>query len=114
MLYKIAHLDEWENAREMGRLDGTAVDLADGFIHFSTAAQLRETLNKHYRQDSAALMLISIDPERLPSDALRWEPARGGDLFPHLYVPLPFSAVIAERRLERHADGSFDLPEIAQ
>lgn len=110
-IYKVAEREIWDAARAAGRLEGTAVDLADGYIHFSTAHQLRETLERHYR-GRAGLVLATVDPEAL-GEALRWEPSRGGALFPHLYAPLPMSAVIAERPLAARADGGFDLPEIA-
>lgn len=110
-IYKIASQADWDAARRSGRLDGTPVDLADGYIHFSTASQLGETLHKHYRGRSG-LVLATIDPALLPQD-LKWEPSRGGQLFPHLYAPLPLTAVIAERVLYVREDGGFDVPEIA-
>lgn len=110
-IYKIASAEDWAAAEASGALAGTPVDLADGYIHFSTAAQLRETLEKHYR-GAAGLVLATIDPDRLPVP-LTWEPSRGGQLFPHLYAPLPMSAVTAARPLAARADGGFDLPEIA-
>lgn len=109
-VYKIASQSDWEGARAQGYLSGTPADLADGYIHFSTAAQLAETLDKHYRSQSG-LVLATIDPDLLPQ-GLEWEPSRGGQLFPHLYVALPLSAVIAERALDARPDGGFDLPEI--
>lgn len=109
-IYKIASVDDWERAKARGELIGTPVDLADGYIHFSTAEQLAETLGKHYAGKSG-LILATVDPDLLQQE-LRWEPSRGGQLFPHLYAPLPMSAVIAERRLDARADGGFDLPEI--
>lgn len=109
-IYKIATKSDWDAARTQGQLVGTAVDIADGYIHFSTAAQLAETLEKHYR-GQPDLVLATIDPDLLPQ-GLKWEPSRGGQLFPHLYAPLPFSAVIAARDLDARPDGGFDLPEI--
>ncbi|RDE08904.1 DUF952 domain-containing protein [Pelagibacterium lacus] len=110
LIYKIASRADWDRAREDGQLLGTSVDLADGYIHFSTAAQLAETLDKHYRGQSG-LVLATVDPALLPQE-LAWEPSRGGQLFPHLYAPLPLSAVIAEHVLNARADGGFDLPEL--
>lgn len=111
-IYKITSRRDWQEAEKAGSLAGTAVDLADGYIHFSTASQLAETLDKHYR-GRAGLVLATIDPDLLPTP-LRWERSRGGDLFPHLYAPLPMSAVIAARPLDaRPEDGGFDLPELA-
>ncbi|WP_404406288.1 DUF952 domain-containing protein [Pelagibacterium halotolerans] len=109
-IYKIATKADWEAAWAAGELKGTPIDLADGYIHFSTADQLAETLDKHYRGRSE-LVLATIDPGLLP-EGLKWEPSRGGALFPHLYAALPMSAVIAERALDARPDGGFDLPEI--
>lgn len=110
-IYKIASTQDWANARKSGELAGTPVDIADGYIHFSTAAQLPETLDKHYR-GATGLVLATIDPDLIGTD-LVWEPSRGGQLFPHLYAPLPMAAVIAERDLAARPDGRFDLPEIS-
>ena len=109
-IYKIASKAEWDAALAAGELAGTAADLADGYIHFSTAQQLAETLSKHYRGQSG-LVLAVIDPDLLPTP-LKWEPSRGGALFPHLYAPLPMSAVIGHRELNAQPDGSFDLGDI--
>lgn len=106
-IYKIAARAEWEEAQEQGALAGTRADRADGYIHLSTAGQLAETLDKHYR-GRAGLVLIAVDPAVLAAD-LRWEPARGGTLFPHLYAPLPLSAVLWHRPLDARPDGGFDL-----
>ena len=109
-IYKIAALAEWSAAKSAGQLDGTAVDLADGYIHFSTAEQLAETLDKHYR-GRAGLVVARVDPDLIAAE-LRWEPSRGGELFPHLYAPLPMAAVAAEFLLDAGPDGSFDLSEV--
>ena len=95
-----------------GRFDGAPVDLADGFIHFSTAAQLRGTAAKHFA-GQADLVLAAIRAEALDPAALRWEPSRGGDLFPHLYAPLPMSAVAFVRNLPLGADGAHQFGELA-
>ena len=91
-----------------GPFEGTAKDKEDGFIHFSTGEQLIETLKLHYRHTERVLVIASIDADIL-GDALRWEPSRNGDLFPHLYAPLPSDAV--GRTLFTHyftlADSSF-------
>lgn len=109
-IFKIATRSDWDAARAAGHLAGTPVDLADGYIHFSTPAQLAQTLERHYwgRSD---LVLLTVDPDRI-GVPLTWEPARDGDLFPHLYAPLPLTAVVAERPLDARPDGGFDLPEI--
>lgn len=85
-IYKILSRPEWDAARAAGRFDGSAVDLADGFIHFSTAAQAPETARRHFA-GQAGLVTLEIEAGDL-GEALKWEPSRGGDLFPHLYGPL--------------------------
>ena len=101
--YKIMGADEWRRALAEGRYEGSAVDLADGYVHMSTEAQLAETARRHYagRQD---LMLLSVDLTALGDD-LVWEPSRGGALFPHLYAPLPAAAVTASRAFSVTAEG---------
>jgi uncharacterized protein (DUF952 family) len=85
LIYKIATGDEWRAALASGRYDGAPVDLADGFIHFSTAAQALETAAKHFAGRDG-LVLVALDADAL-GDKLLWEPSRGGQLFPHLYRP---------------------------
>ena len=105
MTFKIISTGDWSAFRAAGRYAGSAVDLADGYIHMSTAAQVAETARKHYagRDD---LMLLTIDLDAL-GEALKWEPSRGGALFPHLYADLPLSAVTAALRFSVGADGAF-------
>jgi uncharacterized protein (DUF952 family) len=91
MIYKIFHKHEWDALRAAGTSDGAPVDVADGYIHFSTIAQAPETAAKHFAGDED-LMLLGIDPARLGDD-LRWEPSRGGALFPHLYRQLRLADV---------------------
>ena len=86
-IYKICPEPLWRDAEAAGRFDGAAIDLTDGFIHFSTAEQVRETAARHFAGEPE-LLLIAVDPEALGA-ALRYEPSRGGALFPHLYGPLP-------------------------
>lgn len=95
MIYKIVSRDAWEAALSAGRFDGAPVDRADGFIHFSTAAQVAETAAKHFRgQDN--LLIAAFETEGF-GGLLKWEPSRGGDLFPHLYDTLdPKRAVWCE------------------
>ncbi|MER2535353.1 MAG: DUF952 domain-containing protein [Rhizobiaceae bacterium] len=109
-IYKICPAALWREAERKGRFDGASVDLADGYIHFSTASQLRETAAKHFA-GQAGLLLISVDAGKLGA-ALRWEPSRGGALFPHLYAPLDLSAVIAAVPLPLGPDGRHAFPEI--
>lgn len=103
--YKIIDAAEWRTAVLAGRYDGSAVDLADGYIHLSTADQLPGTASKHYagRPD---LMLLSVDLKGI-EDSIVWEPSRGGALFPHVYGPLPVAAVTLARACAVAADGSF-------
>ena len=102
MIYKICHRDEWESAVDAGVFRGSPVDLADGFIHFSAAHQVKETAARHFAGLSD-LVLIEVDDLQLNEQQLKWEPSRGGDLFPHLYghlntddavrvMPLPLSS----------------------
>jgi uncharacterized protein (DUF952 family) len=85
-IYKILPRSEWQAAREAGTFEGSPVDLADGFIHFSTAAQAQETAARHFR-GQPDLVVLEVEAGDL-GEALRWEPSRGGALFPHLYGPL--------------------------
>ena len=103
-IYKLADRGEWALARASGAYEGSAVDRADGYIHISTTAQLAETARRHYA-GREGLVLVAIDPTAL-GEPLRWEPSRGGDLFPHLYAPLPMTAVRCERDLSVTADGA--------
>lgn len=82
ILYKILPADQWDAAQAVGLFTGSAVDLTDGFIHLSTDAQMRETAARHFAGQDG-LVLVGFREEDLPN--LRWEPSRGGDLFPHVY-----------------------------
>lgn len=101
--YKLVDRAEWDAARAAGAYAGSAVDLTDGYIHMSSAAQLAETARRHYagRRD---LLLVAVDLTAL-GKALKWEASRGGDLFPHLFAPLPVSAALEERGLSVDAEG---------
>lgn len=103
LIYKIFRADEWTAMQAEGQSHGAPVDLADGFVHFSTAAQLPETLSRHFAGENG-LMLLACDFTGVQDD-LRWEPSRGGDLFPHLYRPLRMSDIVWTRRIELTADG---------
>lgn len=92
--FKIVDAAEWAEARKAGAYAGSAVDLADGYIHLSTAEQVEETARRHYA-GRTGLRLLDVDLDRL--DAVKWEPSRGGALFPHQYGPLPVAAVLADR-----------------
>jgi uncharacterized protein (DUF952 family) len=108
-IYRSVPASLWREAERIGRLDGAPVDLADGFIHFSTAEQLRETGDKHFRGQND-LFLVTVDTGLL-HDALVYEPSRGGALFPHLYAPLPLEAVASVEPLPMNADGSHVFPK---
>lgn len=86
MIYKIFRADEWAAFEAAGQSDGAPIDVADGYIHFSTAEQAGETAAKHFAGEEG-LVLLACDAEALGAD-LKWEPSRGGALFPHLYRPL--------------------------
>ncbi|KQY80479.1 DUF952 domain-containing protein [Brevundimonas sp. Root1423] len=101
--YKLVDRAEWAAARAAGAYAGSAVDLADGYIHLSGADQLAETARRHYA-GRADLMLVAVDLQPLGED-LKWEASRGGALFPHLYAPLPVSAATHERPLSVDAGG---------
>jgi uncharacterized protein (DUF952 family) len=106
VIYKICPGALWREAERDGVFRGAPVDIADGFIHFSTAGQVVETAAKHFAGQSD-LLLIRVHAEKL-GDALKWEPSRGGALFPHLYGPLRLSDVHKVEPLplgtdERHA-----------
>lgn len=109
-LYKIVPEDLWQAARDAGVFDGAPIDRADGFIHFSTADQVRETAARHFAgQDS--LLLVAVNGDLL-GEALRFEVSRGGALFPHLYAPLPLSAVLWEKPLPLSETGAHLFPEL--
>jgi uncharacterized protein (DUF952 family) len=107
--YKILLPGEWAALRRDGSFAGAPVDLADGYIHMSTATQLDETLRKHFA-GMEELYIAAVDLAAL-GPLVRWEPSRGGALFPHLYGKLPLDAVVAHGPLVRHADGSARLPD---
>lgn len=108
-IYKIVSRDAWIRAVEDGVFAGAPVDLADGYIHFSGAAQLRETAARHFA-GQADLLLVAVAVDALGA-ALRWEPSRGGALFPHLYGPLDPSLAAAVIDLPLGPDGRHLFPE---
>lgn len=111
-IYKISDRMSWAAAEAAGLYTGSAHDERDGFIHFSTAAQARETAARHFAGQHD-LIIAAIEPQRLGS-ALTWEPARNGDLFPHLYASLPMSAVAWTKPLPLGADGAHVFPQEVQ
>ena len=110
IIYKIVPASLWQDARRAGLFTGAPVDHADGFIHFSTAAQVSETAARHFagQQD---LLLLAVDGDMLGA-ALVYEPSRGGALFPHLYAALPLDAVLWEKPLPLGPDGLHLFPEL--
>jgi uncharacterized protein (DUF952 family) len=110
-IYKVCDGAEWAAAERSGAYQGAPVDLADGYIHFSTAAQLGETLRKHFR-GRTGLVLVAVDAAALGA-ALRWEQSRGGDLFPHLYAALPTSAARWARPLPESPGGGHLPPDLS-
>jgi uncharacterized protein (DUF952 family) len=109
-IYKICDRTLWSKAKAEGQLLGAPVDIRDGFIHFSTAAQLAGTAAKHFA-GAIDLVLIAVDGDALGAE-LKWEISRGGEPFPHLYGPLPLDAVLSVRPLDDEIDGLRSLPEL--
>jgi uncharacterized protein (DUF952 family) len=112
LIFKIVHADEWAAAARDGLYRGSAKDRADGFLHFSTAPQLAETLRRYYA-GATDLLLVAVDEAALGA-ALKYEhaPSRGED-FPHLYGAVPVSAVLWARPIGRDASGGAILPPLA-
>lgn len=109
LIFKIVPEKLWREAEAAGTFKGAPVDLADGFIHFSTADQARETAEKHFTRQTD-LLLAAIDPTKL-GEALRYEPSRGGALFPHLYAPLSLTAVAWVKPLPLGENGQHVFPD---
>jgi uncharacterized protein (DUF952 family) len=107
LIYKIAPATAWRNAQVKGFFEGSGPDLADGFIHFSTRAQVEETARKWF-SGQTGLVLIGVDPQKLGA-SLRYEPSRGGALFPHLYGALPLDAVAFAKPLPLLPNGHHDF-----
>ena len=110
-IYKICDAAIWREAERSGVFRGAAIDLADGYIHFSTAEQAIETAARHFA-GQGDLVLASVDAGVL-GDRLKWEPSRGGALFPHLYGTLPMAAVRRVTPLPLGPDGRHVFPELA-
>jgi uncharacterized protein (DUF952 family) len=103
LIYKILRRPEWDAFRAAGHTAGAPVDLADGFIHFSTATQVAETAARHFATESD-LVLVAFEADRLGLE-LKWEPSRGGALFPHLYRNLRLAEVVWDKSLPLGATG---------
>ncbi|HWS08839.1 MAG TPA: DUF952 domain-containing protein [Xanthobacteraceae bacterium] len=109
-IYKICEQTAWHAAEAAGGFSGSDVDQRDGFIHFSTAAQVAGTAAKHFAGQHG-LVLVAVDGDAL-GPALKWERSRGNDLFPHLYAALPLSAVRWAQPLPDEVDGRRAFPEL--
>jgi len=111
-IYKILPKALWNEALEKGQLTGAPIDLQDGYIHLSSANQVRETAAKHFAGQTN-LVLVACDAKQL-GDALKWEPSRGGALFPHLYGPLPVDSAAWVKDLPLGDDGTHIFPDLEQ
>jgi uncharacterized protein (DUF952 family) len=110
VIYHICRREEWEAATRAGHYLGSSQDKADGFIHFSDASQVKASAAKH-RAGQTGLVLLAVAAKKL-GPAVKWEPSRGGALFPHLYGPLPVAAVVAVHDLPLGPDGAHVFPEL--
>jgi uncharacterized protein (DUF952 family) len=108
-IYKIVNEAEWRAAEAAGVFEGSGIDHQDGYIHFSTAEQAQETAAKHFAGQTD-LLLVAVDADLVD---LKWEPSRGGALFPHLYASLPMSAVTRVVPLPLCASGAHQFPDMA-
>jgi uncharacterized protein (DUF952 family) len=109
-LYHMARRADWEKAEAGEPYLGSADDLRDGFIHFSTAAQVAESAARHRAGQDDLLLIVVAETA---SASWRWEQARSGDLFPHLYGPLPMDAVVGVHELPLGPDGLHAFPPLA-
>lgn len=116
LIYKIVPLEDWQQSLSQDTLPLSAIDASDGFIHFSTRAQLFKTLEKHFAGQSG-LFALEIDPQALPAETqlkLKWEKnTPEGDTYPHLYADLPMDCVQNVYPIFPKADGTYDIPELA-
>ena len=110
-IYKILPRAAWDEAVARGRFDGSPLDLQDGYIHFSTAGQAQDTAARHFR-GQGGLVVVAVEAEALGA-ALRWEPSRGGQLFPHLYATLDPALAKAVTEAPLGPDGVPDLGVLA-
>jgi len=108
LIYKIFRSDEWRVLQEAGSTTGAPIDVADGFVHFSTATQAAETAALHFAGQQG-LFLLALETDTLGDD-LKWDPSRGGALFPHLYRELRLSDVLWSEHLPL-VDGKHQFPD---
>ena len=109
LIYKIFRADEWAELQSQTVTRGAPIDVTDGYVHFSTADQARETAAKHFAGETG-LVLLALDSDALGDD-LKWEPSRGGALFPHLYRELRITDVLWDKPLPL-VDGTHQFPEL--
>lgn len=112
IIYKICPAALWKKAETAGFFEGAPVDIRDGYLHFSTGKQVRETAERHFAGQND-LVLVAVAADSLGTQ-LRYEPSRGGDLFPHLYGPLPLASVIWVKPLLLGSDGRHVFPDFEQ
>lgn len=109
-IYKILTPKQWQNFATNGRFTGAPIDIEDGYIHLSTAAQMEETARKYF-SNYPEIALLRFETDRLPEpETLKWEPSRGGDLFPHIYAPLSLTSLDAYWRVVQK-DETFSFPQ---
>jgi uncharacterized protein (DUF952 family) len=111
-IYKICPAALWHDAERTGQFTGSPADIADGFIHFSDAGQVAETARRHFA-GQRDLVLVAVDSEAL-GPALKWEPSRGGTLFPHLYAPLDVKLAKSVIPLPLGAEGEHIFPPLSE
>lgn len=111
LIYKILTSEQWADLQARGETEGAPVDVADGFIHFSTAAQAQETAAKHFAGQDG-LWLVAYDADAL-GEGLKWEPSRGGALFPHLYGPLRRADALWAQEMPLGSDGHIFPDDLA-
>jgi uncharacterized protein (DUF952 family) len=109
-IYKICEQKMWRDAERDGVFFGSAVDYADGYIHFSTAGQVPSTAGKHFA-GMTGLVIVAVDAQAL-GPALKWEPSRGGAIFPHLYGAMPLTAVLWVKPIRLDEDGRHMIPPL--
>jgi uncharacterized protein (DUF952 family) len=110
LIYKIFRGPEWADLKAKGATQGAPIDVIDGYVHFSTAAQAAETAAKHFEGEEG-LVLLALESDALAPD-LRWEPSRGGQLFPHLYRDLRLTDILWDTPLPL-VNGTHQFPELA-
>lgn len=109
LIYKLLRADEWAALQAQGETAGAPIDVADGYIHFSTAEQVRETAAKHFA-GAEGLQILCYESEDFGGQ-LKWEPSRGGALFPHLYSALPLAGLLWSRPLPLDEGGAHVFPD---